>query len=159
MTQRNVQTKGEHYLIIKDDRGRKEVLLTEKFYRLGRSSNCDINLKSQFVSRYHATLIRQEKEDNSVCYQIMDGDGVGKTSANGLLFNNKKIVNHNLRSGDEIIFAPQVSICYHYYQRDEFLTAPANDPFDITLIDPSMMDDDDDLPTLMPTVQSQGYRM
>jgi pSer/pThr/pTyr-binding forkhead associated (FHA) protein len=154
MTQPIVHTQGEHYLIIKDDRGRKEVLLTEKIYTLGRSPNCDIPLKSQFVSRHHATLIRQTKEDNSVYYQIIDGDGKEKSSANGLLLNHKKLAVHNLRSGDEVIFAPQVSILYQYRRRDEFLTAPGNDPFDITLIDPSMMEDDDDSPTLMPTTQT-----
>ncbi len=153
MTQLNVKTKGEHYLIIKDDRGRQEFLLTQKNYTIGRSQNCDIPLKSQFVSRHHATLIRQNRQDNSVYYQIIDGDEKGKSSVNGLLLDNHKLTIHDLRSGDEIIFAPQVSILYQYRRRDEFLTAPSDDPFDITLIDPSMMNDDDDMPTLMPTVQ------
>jgi pSer/pThr/pTyr-binding forkhead associated (FHA) protein len=153
MTQRTANTKEEHYLIIQDNRGRRELLLTENTYTLGRSANCDIIIKSQFVSRHHATLLRHQREDNSFYYEIIDGNGADKISANGLLFNSKKIFQHNLRSGDEIIFGPQISIVYQYRQRNEFLSFPGNDPFDITLIDPSMMDDD--IPTLMPTTRTQ----
>ena len=153
MTQRTAHTKEEHCLIINDNRGRREFLLTEQKYSLGRSVNCDIIIKSQFVSRYHATLIRHQREDHCFYYEIIDGNGADKVSANGLLFNHKKISRYNLRSGDEIIFGPQISIVYQYRQRNEFLSSPGNDPFDITLIDPSMMDDD--IPTLMPTNRIQ----
>ena len=153
MTQRTAHTKEEHCLIINDNRGRKEFLLTEQKYSLGRSANCDIIIKSQFVSRHHATLIRHQTEDHCFYYEIIDGNGADKVSANGLLFNHKKISRYNLRSGDEIIFGPQISIVYQYRQRNEFLSSPGNDPFDITLIDPSMMDDD--IPTLMPTNRIQ----
>ena len=54
MTQRTAHTKEEHCLIINDNRGRREFLLTEEKYILGRSANCDIIIKSQFVSRHHA---------------------------------------------------------------------------------------------------------
>ena len=153
MTQRTAHTKEEHCLIINDNRGRREFLLTEQKYSLGRSANCDIIIKSQFVSRHHATLIRHQTEDHCFYYEIIDGNGADKVSANGLLFNHKKISRYNLRSGDEIIFGPQISIVYQYRQRNEFLSSPGNDPFDITLIDPSMMDDD--IPTLMPTNRIQ----
>jgi hypothetical protein len=153
MTQRTANTQEEHYLIVQDNRGRKEFLLTEEKYILGRLANCDIIVKSQFVSRHHATLIRHQTEDNCFYYEIIDGNGADKVSANGLLFNSKKISRYNLRSGDEIIFGPQISIVYQYRQRNEFLSSPGNDPFDITLIDPSMMDDD--IPTLMPTNRIQ----
>lgn len=155
MIQPVAHAKAEHYLIIKDNRGRKEFLLSEKSYILGRSTNCDIIIKSQFVSRYHATLIRHRREDNSFYYEIIDGNGADKISANGLLFNHKKVSHYNLRSGDEIILGPQVSIIYQYRQRNEFMSTSGNDPFDITLIDPSMMDDED-IPTMMPTTQPQS---
>lgn len=153
MIQPVAQAKEEHYLIVKDNRGRKEFLLSEKSYTLGRSTNCDIIIKSQFVSRHHATLIRHRREDNSFYYEIIDGNGTDKISANGLLFNHRKVSHYNLRSGDEIILGPQVSVVYQYRQRSEFMSASGNDPFDITLIDPSMMDDD--IPTMMPTTQPQ----
>jgi pSer/pThr/pTyr-binding forkhead associated (FHA) protein len=153
MTQRTAHTKEEHCLIINDNRGRREFLLTEEKYSLGRLANCDIIIKSQFVSRHHATLIRHQTQDHCFYYEIIDGNGADKVSANGLLFNSKKISHYDLRSGDEIIFGPQISIVYQYRQRNEFLSSPGNDPFDITLIDPSMMDDD--IPTLMPTTRTQ----
>ncbi len=154
MTHSSVQTEAEHYLVIQDDRGRKELVLTEAVYTIGRSPNCDICLKSQFVSRYHATLLRRVRANKSVYYHIVDGDGEGQVSANGLLINNKKTLAHDLVPGDEIIFGHKVSATYYYRQRDEFMTAPGNDPFDITLIDPMMMDDDDGEPTLMPTLRA-----
>ena len=153
MTQLTANTKQEHYLIIQDNQGRKEFLLIGEKYNLGRSAHCDIIIKSQFVSRHHATLLRHQREDNSFYYEIIDGNGADKVSANGLLFNSKKISHYDLRSGDEIIFGPQVSITYQYRQRNEFISIPENDPFDITLIDPSMIDDDD-IPTLMPTTRT-----
>lgn len=153
MTQLTANAKEEHYLIIQDNRGRKEFLLTEEKYNLGRSAHSDIIIKSQFVSRHHATLIRNLGENNSFYYEIIDGNGSDKLSANGLLFNHQKISRYRLRSGDEIVLGPQVSITYQYRQRNEFISSPGNDPFDITLIDPSMMDDD--IPTLMPTTRTQ----
>jgi pSer/pThr/pTyr-binding forkhead associated (FHA) protein len=154
MTQQTTNTKAEHHLIVKDNRGRKEFLLTEKSYTLGRSANCDIIIKSQFVSRHHATLICHQGQGDSLYYEIIDGNGADKVSANGLLFNHRKISHYNLRSGDEIILGPQVSITYQYRQRNEFVSLPGNDPFDITLIDPGMIDDD--IPTMMPIIRSQG---
>ena len=70
----------------------------------------------------------------------------GKRSVNGLLINQAKIKqeSHDLQDGDEIVFGPQVFAIYQYRQRDKFPTLPSNDPFDITLIDPAMMDYDDD---------------
>ena len=75
MTQRTANTKEEHSLIVKDDRGRREFLLTEQKYSLGRSANCDIIIKSQFVSRHHATLIRHQREDNSFYSVVHDSLG------------------------------------------------------------------------------------
>ena len=95
MTQRTAHTKEEHCLIINDNRGRREFLLTEQKYSLGRSANCDIIIKSQFVSRHHATLIRHQTEDHCFYYEIIDGNGADKVSANGLLFNHKKISRYN----------------------------------------------------------------
>ncbi|MEB3312202.1 MAG: FHA domain-containing protein [Snowella sp.] len=155
MIHSSVQTEAEHYLIIQDDRGRKEMVLTEEIYTIGRSPSCDIFLKSQFVSRYHATLLRRVKADQSVYYHIIDGDGKGQLSANGLLINHQKVLAHDLAPEDEIFFGHKVSATYYYRQRNEFITTPGNDPFDITLIDPMMMGDEDDSDaTLMPTLRS-----
>ncbi|EAZ90478.1 FHA domain-containing protein [Crocosphaera chwakensis] len=146
MAEKSVLPQREHFLIIEDDKGRQEILLQEPTYSLGRSHDCDIRLRSQFISRHHATLYRRIREDGSSYYSIVDGDREGKRSVNGLLINQTKIkqASHDLQDGDEIVFGPQVFAIYQYRQRDKFPTLPSNDPFDITLIDPAMMDYDDD---------------
>ncbi len=133
-------SKQEHFLIIEDDKGRQQILLRKSTYTIGRSQECDIRLRSQFVSRHHATLNLQVDSDGESYYQIVDGDGHGKTSANGLLINGSKEASHDLKHGDEVVFGPQVFAIYQYRQFEQTSTMPTNDPFDITLIDPSMME-------------------
>lgn len=97
-------------------------------------------LQSQFVSRHHATLVRRLREDGSYYYRIIDGDSEGKVSVNGLLIEGRKVRFHDLKDGDKVIFGPQVHAIYQYRQYDIFPTIPPDDPFDITLIDPSNLD-------------------
>ncbi len=130
----------DHFLIVEDDKGRKEVVLKDAFYSVGRQKECNIRLHSQFVSRHHATLIKRLRPDGTSYYRIIDGTPEGKQSANGLMINGSKLASHDLQHGDEIVFGPQVFAIYQYRQRDVFPTMPPDDPFDITLIDPAMMD-------------------
>jgi pSer/pThr/pTyr-binding forkhead associated (FHA) protein len=131
-------------LSVEDGKGRSQIHLTADSYRIGRTVDCDIPLRSQFVSRHHATLLRKLGSGGEFYYRIVDGDGSGRASANGLLINGKKLLAHDLEDGDEVVFGPQVSAVYQYRQVDKFPTIPTNDPFDITLIDPAMMVDEDD---------------
>lgn len=144
MTEQTVRPQKEHFLVVEDDKGRQEIILTAPCYSLGRSPDCDIRLRSQFVSRYHATLLRCVKVDGESYYRIVDGDSQGRLSSNGLLVNGRKMSSCDLKHGDEVVFGPQVFAIYQYRQRDNFPTQPGNDPFDITLIDPAMMDTDED---------------
>jgi pSer/pThr/pTyr-binding forkhead associated (FHA) protein len=120
---------------------------------LGRSLNCDIRVCSQFISRHHATLHRFS-ENGSDYYRILDGDGQGKFSVNGLLINGYKVDCHNLCPGDEVILGTQISVVYQYRQHDKFPTLPSNDPFDITLIDPNMIEEEEE-PTFWPTLSAK----
>lgn len=139
MVPQSAQPQKIHYFILEDDQGRQEIPLTEASYSLGRGTKCDIRIRSQFVSRHHATLYRCLRNDGASYYRIVDGDTQGKTSANGLLINGTKTPSHNLKHGDEIILGPQVFAIYQYRQRDTFDSGETGeDPFDITLIDPSM---------------------
>ncbi|WP_041237766.1 FHA domain-containing protein [Gloeothece citriformis] len=147
MTDQAVQPEKEHCLIIQDDKGRRVVRLSQPVYSLGRFHDCDIRLRSQFVSRHHATLICCFTEEGESFYRIIDGDAKGKISSNGLRINGRKVLSYDLKHGDKIVFGPQVIAVYEYRQRDQFPTQPNNDPFDITLIDPAMMMSDDDEPT------------
>ena len=142
MTAKPVKHREEHVLIVTDGKGHREIRLQEDTYSMGRSKHCSILLQSQFVSRHHATLIKRESEDNNY-YRIIDGDSEGKTSVNGLLVNGKKVRFHDLRNGDKVVFGPQVEAVYEYREYDIFPTIPPDDPYDITLIDPAMIDDEE----------------
>ena len=142
MTVKPVKHREEHILIVTDGKGHREVRLQNSTYSVGRGRQCDIVLQSQFVSRHHATLIERKEEDSS-CYRIVDGDSEGKTSVNGLLINGKKVRFHDLKHGDKVVFGPQVEAIYEYREYDIFPTIPPDDPYDITLIDPAMIDDEE----------------
>jgi pSer/pThr/pTyr-binding forkhead associated (FHA) protein len=133
----------EHVLIVVDGKGQKEVILKEDTYSLGRGQQCDIRLNSQFVSRHHATLLKRTRENGDDYYRIIDGDSEGKVSVNGLLVNGRKVLFHDLKDGDKVVFGPQVTATYQHRQYDVFPTIPPDDPFDITLIDPAMIDGDE----------------
>ena len=142
MTAKPVKHREEHVLIVTDGKGHREILLQKNMYSVGRSKECSILLQSQFVSRHHATLIKRESEDN-YCYRIIDGNSEGKTSVNGLLINGKKVRFHDLKNGDRVVFGPQVEAVYEYREYDIFPTIPPDDPYDITLIDPGMLGDEE----------------
>lgn len=143
MTAKPVKHREEHILVVTDGKGHREIKLNDETYSLGRGAQCTIVLQSQFVSRHHATLIRRQEEDGN-CYRIIDGDSEGKTSVNGLLINGKKVRFHDLKHGDKVVFGPQVEAVYEYREYDIFPTIPPDDPYDITLIDPAMIDADED---------------
>jgi pSer/pThr/pTyr-binding forkhead associated (FHA) protein len=152
MVTKPAQTYKIHCLLVEDDRGRKEIILKKTSYSIGRGKQCDIPIHSPFVSRHHATILRRFRDNGNVYYEIVDGDGRGNFSANGILVNGRKLTSHELKHGDKIVFGPQVFAIYQHSQRDIFPTMPPDDPFDITLIDPSMMADDreEDLPEDVP---------
>ena len=137
------QPNQSHILILEDDQGRKKFTLDGPVYSIGRDPQCDIRLFSQFISRRHATLVRLSQSDGSYYYRIVDGDGKGKPSANGILINGRKLPAHDLRNEDEIVFGPQVRAIYYLLSRDTIPTGPL-DEYDITLISPNMMPDFDD---------------
>lgn len=137
-----------HLLVVNDDRKQpREYPLGGDMYSIGRAERSNIRLHSLFVSRRHATLIRQQGENGTYSYLIVDGDGKGQLSANGILIGNRKLQgksqSYELKDGDEIIFGPGVSASYHRRNREERKSGPL-DPFDITLIDPGMVDESEE---------------
>ncbi len=103
---------GQPLLVIEDDWGRREILLERDRYSLGRDPNSDICLHSQFVSRQHAVLVRVNHVDETVAYQITDGDLSGKPSTNGLMINGKKCRSIQLQSEDAIVFGPKAKAIF-----------------------------------------------
>jgi pSer/pThr/pTyr-binding forkhead associated (FHA) protein len=141
------ETNENHLLIIEDDQGRKEFSLEQPVYSIGRDRECNIRLMSQFVSRRHATLVRLPREHNShsYYYRIVDGDAKGKPSSNGLMINGRKIPNHDLKNEDEIVFGPQVRAIYYLLRNTQRLGQTDSSEYDITLINPGMTEDFEDL--------------
>jgi pSer/pThr/pTyr-binding forkhead associated (FHA) protein len=139
---------NSHLLIIEDDQGRKEFTLIHPVYAIGRDKHSDIRLISQFVSRRHATLVRLTKQDtpDSYYYRILDGDGKGKSSANGLMINGRKVSSsHDLQNEDEVVFGPQVKAIYYLLQKESESTGNIDaSEYDITLINPGMTEDFED---------------
>lgn len=137
----NSASRQTHRLIIEDSKGQEEYTLEESMYTIGRDPNCDIRLSSYFVSRHHATLVRFPDEEGGYYYRIVDGNLKGKLSANGLLINGRRLQTHDLTSQDKIIFGPQVQAFYYLLEREHHTTTPP-DEFDITLINPSSLNED-----------------
>lgn len=103
---------GQPLLIIEDDWGRREVILERDSYIVGRDSNADICLHSQYVSRHHAVLTQKTASDGHSTYDIVDGSPDGKASTNGLLINGQKCRTFELQPEDIIIFGPGVRVTY-----------------------------------------------
>ncbi|NEQ28064.1 MAG: FHA domain-containing protein [Microcoleus sp. SIO2G3] len=116
-----------HLLIVEDDKGRREFALGNSVYSIGRDPTCDICLVSQFVSKRHATLIRQSNEDGSIDYQIVDGRGEGRGSTNGMYINGVKHRGRKLQHEDEVILGPFVKLIYLCLMRDAFPTSPPDE--------------------------------
>jgi pSer/pThr/pTyr-binding forkhead associated (FHA) protein len=139
------ETNESHLLILEDDQGRKEFSLENPVYSIGRDRECNIRLVSQFVSRRHATLVRLPREHNSQSYyyRIVDGDAKGKPSANGMMINGRKMPAHDLTNEDEIVFGPQVRAIYYLLKNTQRSGQTDSSEYDITLINPSMTEDED----------------
>ncbi len=136
-----------HLLIVEDDQGRKEFTLIHPTYSLGRDRHNDIRLISQFVSRRHATLVRCARLDDSqnYYYRIVDGDGKGKNSVNGLMINGRKMTTHDLQNEDEVVFGPQVRAIYYLLKNDTgSIGNTDSSEYDITLINPGMTEEFED---------------
>lgn len=99
-------------LAIEDDWGKREILLERDRYSIGRDPKSDICLHSQFVSRHHAFLVRINHANETVSYQITDGDLSGNPSTNGLMINGKKCRSIELQSEDTIVFGPKAQAIF-----------------------------------------------
>ncbi len=115
-----------HILVIEDTKSKRIVLLKENAYSLGRASNNTIVIHDPLVSRYHATLVRENQpvQDNS--FRIIDGDSKGNRSTNGLIINGKNCSSHILKHGDSIVFSRQSRATYHIAHDSGYVEGLAN---------------------------------
>jgi len=100
-------------LVVTDDSGTRKMLLMADKYTIGREADNTVRLHSDFVSRYHAVLIKIRHSDRPDGYRIIDGSSSGKLSKNGIVLNAvKRVSSYELQDGDIITFAPEVHILY-----------------------------------------------
>ncbi|WP_190397341.1 EAL domain-containing protein [Pseudanabaena sp. FACHB-1998] len=102
-----------HVLTVEDPKGFRNFLLHNMTYSMGRSLNNSIILRSNLVSRQHATLLAVAHPSNgSYFFRLIDGNLNGDRSTNGILINGKKRFSHILSHGDEIIFSKDTKVVY-----------------------------------------------
>ncbi len=101
-----------HVLTVEDPQGVRNFLLHSVTYSLGRGMGNLIILRSNLVSRQHATLLVIAAKKSSCFFRIIDGDLDGKRSTNGILINGKRRFSHVLSHGDEIIFSKDTRATY-----------------------------------------------
>lgn len=95
-------------LVLEDDSGVRNIELEAEHYTIGRDPRNGICLRSQFVSRYHAVIVRMNLGDGGYTYRIQDGDLQGRTSTNGIQINGQKQPRWELHHGDVVVFGPKV---------------------------------------------------
>jgi pSer/pThr/pTyr-binding forkhead associated (FHA) protein len=100
-------------LVVTDNSGTRKIALVDEQYTIGREDDNTVCLNSDFVSRYHAILIKVRQRHQPDTYRIIDGSISGKRSKNGIVLNAlRKVSSYNLQDGDIITFAPEVHILY-----------------------------------------------
>ncbi|MGK7930349.1 MAG: FHA domain-containing protein [Microcystaceae cyanobacterium] len=104
-----------HHILVIEIQGSQQIIyLSKEQYLIGRKANNDIVIKSDKVSRYHATIIRRiDKNTGDYTYWIVDGDLAGNKSHNGIFINRKRQFVHNLNSGDVVHLSPEIKASYH----------------------------------------------
>ncbi|NJK62749.1 MAG: FHA domain-containing protein [Synechococcaceae cyanobacterium SM2_3_1] len=85
--------------------------------RIGRDVVCDLQIKDRYVSRTHATLSRTESRSLGICYSLVDGDGQGTVSSNGIFINGVRLQSaRDLQDGDRIQWGLRVLSTFHQVQ-------------------------------------------
>ncbi|PZU96516.1 MAG: hypothetical protein DCE90_09370 [Pseudanabaena sp.] len=102
----------EHFLILQDPQGQQRVSLNQQDYILGRSPEADIILRSQSVSREHATLSAISVTPPYQVFQLSDGTTESGKSTNGLVINGELRDTWILMHGDEIVFSSNTMAIY-----------------------------------------------
>jgi pSer/pThr/pTyr-binding forkhead associated (FHA) protein len=112
-TEISINLSPEPTLIVTDNSGTRKMPLVEEKYTIGREADNQVCLNSDFVSRYHAVLVRISDRHRFITYRIVDGSITGKPSKNGIVLNAlKQVSSHDLEDGDIVTFAPEVHILY-----------------------------------------------
>jgi len=103
----------EHFLILQDPEGEQRISLEVKSYTIGRSQDNTILLRSQLVSRKHATLLGIAVLPPVLqVFRVSEGTKENKKSTNGILINGIPKNSWVLMDGDEITFSSNTKAIY-----------------------------------------------
>jgi tetratricopeptide (TPR) repeat protein len=103
----------EHFLILQDPEGEQRISLEVKNYTIGRSQDNTILLRSQLVSRKHATLLGIAVFPPLLqVFRVSEGTKDNKKSTNGILINGISKNSWVLMDGDEITFSSNTKAIY-----------------------------------------------
>lgn len=102
-----------HRLIINASNFRKTIELQESFYSIGRHPGNSIIIPSTKISKKHATIIKNKQNFSKESFYLLDGDGQGNPSTNGIFINGKKILKYELKHGDIINLTKEIQACYY----------------------------------------------
>ncbi|EAZ88669.1 FHA domain-containing protein, partial [Crocosphaera chwakensis] len=91
--------------------------LEESQYSIGRSPENSIVIKSQSISRFHATILKEVSQEGEVSFFLIDGIPEGERSRNGLFVNGNRCFKHKLEHGDIIQFEPETQANYYVLQK------------------------------------------
>ncbi|MEA5510578.1 EAL domain-containing protein [Crocosphaera sp. UHCC 0190] len=94
--------------------------LEQSQYSIGRSPENSIVIESEAISRFHATIFKQVKNNGEISFVIIDGTPQGELSRNGLFINGNRRFKHELQHGDIIQFEPGIQANYYIlHKRNE----------------------------------------
>jgi diguanylate cyclase (GGDEF)-like protein len=103
----------KNFLAIKTTNGTSFQPLEEEVYSIGRSSLCNISVKSKGMSRVHATIYHSNDS-----YWIVDGAIDGSPSTNGLSVNGKKVTIKKLDRHDIVVFSKDAYAIFLEFKLD-----------------------------------------
>jgi tetratricopeptide (TPR) repeat protein len=111
----------EHFLILQDPEGEQRVSLEVKSYTIGRSQDNTILLRSQLVSRKHATLLGIAVSPPLLqVFRVSEGTKENKKSTNGILINGTIRSFWVLMDGDEITFSSNTKAIYQVKPKPKY---------------------------------------
>ncbi len=108
-----------YVLVIEEPKSSRTIALVQSTYSIGRHSSNSIVLNSKQVSRKHATLMRKKDSKDNDGFWIIDGDGQGNRSNNGIYINGQRRLEQELKQGDVVKLGGEVKITYQIMESED----------------------------------------
>lgn len=110
----------EHILLVEKDGKQTTCVLKHESFSIGRHSSNSLVVKSKVISRYHATILPLDANNQKTdSFWIIDGSEQGVISTNGFTVNGESCLMHQLKPGDIIILPDHTKITYQIRENSE----------------------------------------